>query len=289
MPDMPKPRWLKRSIGSGEGFTHVRDTINGYALHTVCEEARCPNRGECYSAGTATFMILGEKCTRSCLFCAVSHGTPAKPEDDEPSRVAEAVQKMGLSFVVITSVTRDDLPDGGSRIFAATIRAIRKKTPNVPVEVLIPDFKGSEASLEEVCEAGPTVVGHNVETVPRLYPVVRSHAKYHRSLDVLSWVSERYTAIQVKSGIMCGLGETTDELRDVFADLRKCGCDFLTIGQYLQPDKSCVPVARYITPDEFGELAEIARAMGFRHVASGPFVRSSYHAAEAVGIVTERV
>ena len=273
-----KPIWLKRSVGCGPVFQDVAAVLARGRLNTVCQEARCPNLGDCYSRGTATFLILGGNCTRACRFCAISHEPPMPPEPDEPSRVAEAVRTLSLNYVVVTSVTRDDLPDGGAGVFAETVRAIRTACPETVVEVLIPDFRGDPAAIQAVCEAAPAVIGHNLETVPRLYPHIRPGADYDRSLDLLERVTAIDPRIRAKTGLMLGLGETREELLAVFRDLRDHGCGFLTLGQYLQPRKECEPVAQYIPPEEFDDLSRAAREMGFSHVESGPFVRSSYHA-----------
>ncbi len=258
----------------------IKSILKETKLHTVCEEARCPNLGECFSRGTATFLILGEICTRNCGFCAVEHGNPAPLDYEEAGRVAQAVQKMGLQYVVITSVTRDDLSDGGASHFASTLRAIRAMGKGTKVEVLIPDFKGEFSSLTTVLEGGPDVLNHNVETVPRLYPTVRPQADYERSLDLLRRSKTSYPDRITKSGFMIGLGETREEVFHLLRELREVECDFLTIGQYLQPRSDRLPVVRYIPPEEFEEYRRIGEEMGFRAVASGPFVRSSFHAAQ---------
>ncbi len=247
-------------------------------LHTVCEQACCPNMGECFSAGTATILILGKVCTRNCHFCAVEHGLPLSPNADEPRRVALAVKRMGLQYVVITSVTRDDLSDGGAAHFAQTIRAIYSLNQGIKVEVLVPDFKGERSSLAEVLKAQPAVLSHNVETTPRLYPQVRPQADFRRSIDLLRGSKETNPQVSVKSGFMLGLGETEDEVLSLFHDLREAGCDFLTIGQYLQPRADLLPVVRYVHPDEFASYRLKGLEMGFKSIASGPFVRSSYNA-----------
>jgi lipoic acid synthetase len=276
-----KPRWLRRRLPSGPEYEQVRDLIKKGRLHTVCQEAACPNQFECFSNHTATFLIMGDRCTRNCRFCNVETGTrPAPLDSDEPARVAEAVEQLGLHYVVITSVTRDDLPDGGAGHFAATIHEIRKRRPDSVIEVLIPDFLGDAAALRTVLDAGPDVLNHNIETVARLYPQVRPQAVYRRSLALLEAVSRHRPAIPPKSGLMVGLGETLQEIRQTLTDLRQSGCRFLTIGQYLQPTLDHLPVRRYVTPEEFEELGDVARGMGFEAVASGPFVRSSYHARE---------
>jgi lipoic acid synthetase len=275
-----KPPWLKRRIPSGATYQEVQRLLRETSLHTVCREACCPNLGECYSRGTATFLILGDRCTRSCRFCAVSHGVPFPPDPNEPARVAEAVEKLGLRYVVITSVTRDDLPDGGARIFSEAIRMIWRRTPGARVEVLIPDFQGNWKALKTVLEAQPDVLNHNIETVPRLYPVVRPAAVYRRSIELLRQARDLDPSIPTKSGFMLGFGETSEEVRQVMGDLVDVGCRVLTLGQYLQPSRNHIPVARFISPEEFAGWKQIALAMGFAEVASGPFVRSSYHADE---------
>jgi lipoic acid synthetase len=275
------PSWLKRPLPRGNGNFFTHDLLRELRLQTVCENARCPNRPECYARRTATFMILGNICTRPCGFCSVPRGTPAALEDDEPERVAEAAQRLGLRHVVITSVTRDDLPDGGADHFRRCILAVRGRTGAV-VEVLTPDFLGDRAAIDCVLAARPEVFNHNTETVPRLYRKVRGRADYQRSLDLLAHVKRRAPEIVTKSGLMLGLGETTEELLEVLADLRGVGCDVLTLGQYLAPTLKHLPVVRYVPPAEFDALAVLARSLGFREVASGPFVRSSYHADEMV-------
>ncbi|MFC1485707.1 lipoyl synthase [Candidatus Latescibacterota bacterium] len=281
-----KPLWLKRKIAHGAAYWDVAAVIRAGGLRTVCEEAQCPNRGECYSRGTATFLILGGRCTRACRFCAISHGAPEPPQPDEPARVAAAVQALGLSHVVVTSVTRDDLPDGGAGQFANTIRAVREACPGTVVEGLIPDFGGDLDALRLVLDAAPSVVAHNIETVPRLYARIRPGAVYTRSLDIIRKVRHHTPRFLTKTGIMLGLGETYPELIAMFADLRACGCDLLTLGQYLRPDTACEPVTRFVPPDEFAHLKEIACGMGFSHVEAGPFVRSSFRAGEAFRAVT---
>ena len=249
-------------------------------LHTVCEEARCPNIGECWTHGTATFMILGDICTRACGYCAVGHGRPHVIDTAEPARVADAVQKLDLAHVVVTSVDRDDVADGGASIFAETVREIRKRTPNASIEVLIPDFQGNEAALYTVLDAGPDILNHNTETVPRLYRLARSGGRYSRTLELLDRSRKYAPAIATKSGIMLGLGEEWDEVISTLEDLRQAGCAILTLGQYLRPSAAHLPMARYYHPDEFARLKATALAMGFTHVESGPLVRSSYHAHE---------
>jgi lipoic acid synthetase len=249
-------------------------------LHTVCEEARCPNIGECWHHGTATFMILGDICTRACAYCAVSHGRPHAPDSAEPVRVGEAVHALDLSYVVVTSVDRDDLPDGGASAFAATIRETRARQPQCRIEVLIPDFQGDEAALRTVLDARPDVLNHNTETVPRLYRMARSGGRYTRTLELLERSRQYAPDVPTKTGLMVGLGEAFEELVAVFEDLRRVGCGILTIGQYLRPTPSHAPIARYYHPDEFRDLKRIALDLGFVHVESGPLVRSSYHAHE---------
>jgi lipoic acid synthetase len=275
------PSWLKRALPRGNGNFFTHDLLRELRLETVCENARCPNRPECYARRTATFMILGNVCTRPCGFCSVPRGQPEQLEDDEPERVAEAAERLGLKHVVITSVTRDDLSDGGADHFYRCVLAVRART-GAAVEVLTPDFLGDTAAIDRVLEARPEVYNHNTETVPRLYRKVRGRADYQRSLDLLAYVKRQAPEIITKSGLMLGLGETTEELMDVLADLRGVGCDVLTLGQYLAPTLKHIPVARYVPPAEFDALAVLARSLGFQQVASGPFVRSSYHADEMV-------
>lgn len=278
-----KPLWLKRPIHAGSSYQQVQNIIRRNRLHTVCQEAQCPNRGECFSRKTATFLILGSRCSRNCRFCAVDHGPSGSPDPDEPVRVAEAVAKLDLEYAVITSVTRDDLPDGGSSAFSATINAIRKKSPGIFIEVLIPDFQGQRNPLKAVLEAGPDVLNHNIETVARLYSMVRPEAEYHRSLNLLSGCREMHPALPLKSGLMLGLGETPNEIIQTFGDLYDNGCRILTLGQYLQPTKSHLPVVRFLPPSEFEALRRSALDIGFKQVASGPFVRSSYNAKHLFG------
>ena len=275
-----RPEWLKVRFPAGSGYVRVHDLMRSKDLHTVCEEAHCPNIGDCWGRGTATFMILGDTCTRSCGFCAVKTGRPGAVDLGEPGRVAVAVQRMRLRHAVITSVDRDELPDGGAAIFAETIRQVRRLSPGTTVEVLIPDFKGDRAALAAVMDARPDILDHNVETVPRLHRRVRPQADYARSLGVLSMAKEIDPAALTKSGLMLGLGETRDELIAVFRDLAAHGVDILTVGQYLRPTPAHLPVERYWTPSEFDDLRREALALGFRHVESGPLVRSSYHAEE---------
>ena len=274
----PKPQWLKRRLPTGPAYEQIRAMIRDGALHTVCQEAKCPNQWECYSNRTATFLILGAKCTRNCRFCAVDHGPEGPPDPEEPQRVAEAARTMGLSYVVVTSVTRDDLADGGASVYADTIRALHDRIDKVQVEVLIPDFQGDRSALETVVSAGPEVLNHNLETVPRLYERVRPQAVYKRSLALLRRVRGIDPTMPTKSGLMLGLGETDAEIEQTLADLLSAGCRMLTLGQYLQPSRAHLPVARYVPPEEFDNWRRRALSMGFSQVASGPFVRSSYHA-----------
>jgi lipoic acid synthetase len=285
VPPVARPRrlppWLRRQLPTANENFYTDRVLDDLKLETVCENAKCPNRMECYSRRTATFMILGNICTRPCGFCAVQRGKPLDLEDDEPERLAEACVRLGLKHVVITSVTRDDLPDGGAEHFYRCILAVRRRLA-ATVEVLTPDFLGDHAAIERVLAAQPEVFNHNVETVPRFYKKVRGRADYLRSLDLLGHVKKCSPATITKSGIMLGLGETREELLETLADLRRVQCDTLTLGQYLAPSLKHVPVARYIPPAEFDELAEIAKKLGFQKVASGPFVRSSYHADEMI-------
>ena len=275
-----KPPWLKARFPSGERFTHITDLLRGQSLHTVCEEAHCPNIGECFNSGTATFMILGDTCTRACGFCAVNSGRPEGLDLLEPYRLAQTVQALGLDYVVITSVNRDDLPDGGASIFAACIRAIRRLRPSCEVEVLVPDFEGNADALATVLDAGPVVLNHNIESVPRLYPRVRPKARYDRSLALFRRAKELSPTTPVKSGLMLGLGETFDEVVTVLEDIRAAGVDLVTVGQYLRPSLKHLPVARYVRPEEFDAVRGAGERLGFSHIESGPFVRSSYHAGE---------
>src|SRR5690242_20108896 len=270
------PSWLKRKLPHGNGNFFTQELLRELRLETVCENARCPNRPECYSRRTATFMILGNVCTRPCGFCSVPRGEPLELEDDEPERVAEAAARLGLRHVVITSVTRDDLADGGADHFYRCVVAVRRRT-GAAVEVLTPDFLGDPTAIDRVLDARPEVFNHNLETVPRLYRKVRGRAEYRRSLDLLERVKRRAAGVVTKSGLMLGLGETADELFEVFADLRAVGCDVLTLGQYLAPTLKHIPVARFVPPAEFDRLADLARLLGFQQVVAGPYVRSSYH------------
>ncbi|MBW2557505.1 MAG: lipoyl synthase [Deltaproteobacteria bacterium] len=275
-----KPPWLKRSLPKGAECQAVRKLLRKNSLHTVCEEALCPNIWECFSKSTATFLIMGSLCTRGCRFCAMSRGKPAPLDMGEPARVAGAVRQLGLDYVVVTSVTRDDLPDGGASFFYDTITKIREDVPGARVEVLIPDFQGDTEALASVVRAHPDVLNHNIETVPRLYPAARPDSSYSRSLALLERVKKVAPEIPVKSGIMLGLGETSKEIRQTLRDLVDAGCDILTMGQYLQPSKENLAVERFVHPDEFDELRVAALEMGFSGVVSGPLVRSSYHAGE---------
>ena len=279
-PREPKPAWLKVRAPGSENYLRLKGVMKELELHTVCEEARCPNIGECWHHGTATFMILGDVCTRACAYCAVAHGKPHELDRAEPARVAEAIERMALRHAVITSVDRDDLADGGSFIFAETIRCTRERVPGCRIEVLIPDFQGLESSLRAVLDAGPDVLNHNVETVPRLYRMARSGGKYRRSLELLDRSRHYRPSIATKTGIMVGLGEEIDEVVGVFDDLRRVGVSILTIGQYLRPSPAHAPMVRYYHPGEFAQLKRLALARGFVHVESGPLVRSSYHADE---------
>lgn len=273
-----KPKWLRRTLPTGPEYENIRKLLKNHSLTTVCQEAKCPNQFECYGEGTATFMILGEKCTRNCRFCAVGHPPDSLPDPEEPTRVAEAVVLLKLRYAVVTSVTRDDLADGGAALFAETIRAIKKASPETLVEVLIPDLQGNWEALETILEAGPDVLNHNVETVSRLYPEVRPQAIYGRSLELLKKVKEFHPQMVTKSGLMVGLGETMEELSVTWKDILGSGTDILTIGQYLQPSADHLEVQRFIPPEEFEEYALIATEDGFAGVASGAFVRSSYQA-----------
>jgi len=277
---LPKPEWLKAPAPLGENYRNLKTLARRLRLHTVCESARCPNIGECWNHRTATLMLLGDVCTRRCGFCAVPKGRPGPIDQDEPRRVSEAVATLGLKHAVVTSVNRDDDNLGGARIFAETIRQIRALVPDCNVEVLIPDFQGIEEALRIVLDARPDVLNHNTETVPRLYPVVRSGARYRRSLQLLANVKRFAPKMVSKSGVMVGLGESTDELLEVFRNLAAQRVDILTVGQYLRPSRDHLPIARFYTPEEFRTLKQEALALGFRHVESGPLVRSSYHAHE---------
>jgi lipoic acid synthetase len=282
MISLPKPEWLKKRIPNKRSIEEMEVLLRGLSLHTVCEGANCPNAGECFASRTATFMILGDTCTRNCRFCAVKKGEPLSLDPNEPEHVAEAAQKLALKHIVITSVTRDDLPDGGADHFASLVRCLRKACPNSTVELLIPDLQGNWEALEIIVNERPDVLNHNVETVPSLYPLVRPQAKYERSIELLRRVKEIDSSIITKSGLMVGLGEETEEVISVMGDLVDAGCDMLTIGQYLQPSPAHLPIAEYVTPEQFERYKRIALEKGFSFVASGPFVRSSYHAHEGI-------
>lgn len=270
------PPWFKVRATTGPDYLELKQTMDRLGLHTICEEARCPNRWECWNARTATFLILGETCTRRCHYCSVQTGRPHAVDHEEPRRVADAVQALGLRHAVITSVNRDELPDGGAGVFAETIRQIRARTPGCTIEVLIPDFEGNESALHTICAETPEILNHNIETVRRLFPSLRPQGKYQRSLDLLARAKQQ--GMTTKSGLIVGMGETLEEARGVMRDLRAVGCDILTIGQYLQPTRDHLPVARFYNPTDFARLKEEGLAMGFRDVESGPLVRSSYHA-----------
>ena len=281
-----KPAWIKVKAPGGENYVRIKQLIRELGLHTVCEEARCPNIGECWEHQAATFMILGDVCTRNCAYCAVAHGTPKRYDPEEPVRLAEAVAAMGLRHVVITSVDRDDLPNGGAEAFAGCVTAIRGRLPAATVEVLIPDFKGSEAALRIVLDARPAILNHNLETVERLYRLARPGGRYDRALELLGRARRLVPSGLTKSGLILGMGEEWDELLVAMRDLRRSDVNILTLGQYLRPSASHLPVARFYTPEEFNELRELALAMGFTHVQASPLTRSSYHAweqAEAAG------
>jgi lipoic acid synthetase len=281
-PRQPKPDWLKVRAPGSENYLRLKGIMRSLGLHTVCEEANCPNIGECWHHGTATFMILGDTCTRSCGYCNVTHGRPKPPDEREPVNVASAVHAMALAHVVITSVDRDDLGDFGAAHFARTIAETRARIPSCRIEVLIPDFKGDEAALRSVLDAGPDVLNHNIETVPRLYRIARPGGRYDRALQVLDRSRTYAPSIPTKSGLMVGLGENWDELVTTLRDLRAAGCQIVTIGQYLRPSLANLPMVRYYTPAEFAELKRIGTELGFGHVESGPLVRSSYHAHEQI-------
>jgi lipoic acid synthetase len=281
-PTPRKPAWLKVVAPGGPNYLAVKQLIGELRLHTVCQEAHCPNIGECWEHRAATFMILGDVCTRNCAYCAVAHGAPAPLDPGEPARLAAAVARLGLRHVVVTSVDRDDLPNGGAEVFAAVISEIRRRTPGTSVEVLIPDFKGSERALGIVVAARPDILNHNLETVERLYRLARPGGRYARALALLGRAKELDPALLTKSGIICGMGEEWDELLVAMRDLRAQGVDILTLGQYLRPSSAHLPVARYYTPAEFAELRRRGIEMGYRHVEAGPLVRSSYHAWEQV-------
>jgi lipoic acid synthetase len=281
-PKLDRPKWLRAPAPAGDNYHELKGLIERLRLHTVCESAACPNVGECWNQRAATFMILGNVCTRRCGFCAVQKGAPLPVDYDEPQRVAEAVALMGLKFAVITSVNRDDREDGGAELFAMVIRAIRNRIPGCGVEVLVPDFQGRHESVDTVMEAAPDVLNHNTETVPRLYRQVRLGARYERSLDILAYAKRIAPATPTKSGLMLGLGEKPEEVLEVMRDLRTSRVDILTLGQYLRPSPKHLPIVRYVSPEEFNEFRRAGQEMGFAHVESGPLVRSSYHASDAV-------
>jgi lipoic acid synthetase len=284
-PRQPKPEWLKVRAPGSENYLRLKGIMRTLGLHTVCEEANCPNIGECWHHGTATFMILGDTCTRSCGYCNVTHGAPKPADTAEPVKVASAIHAMALSYVVVTSVDRDDLPDFGAGQFAETIRQTRSRVPGCRIEVLVPDFQGSEPALRTVLEAGPDVLNHNIETVPRLYRTARPGGRYDRALQLLDRSRTFSPHVPTKSGLMVGLGESMDEVIQTLRDLRSAGCRIVTIGQYLRPSLANLPMARYYTPAEFAELKRIGVELGFGHVESGPLVRSSYHAHEQADAV----
>ena len=277
-----KPPWLKVKAPGGPTYVALKHMMRDLKLHTVCEEAHCPNIGECWEHKAATFMILGDVCTRNCAYCAVAHGTPKALDVDEPVRLAEAVAQMGLRHVVITSVDRDDLPNGGAEIFAASIAEIRRRLPETSIEVLIPDFKGNPTALRIVVEAKPDILNHNLETIERLYRIARPGGRYPRALELLRRAKELDAGLLTKSGVICGLGEDWDELLGAMRDVRAQGVDIPTLGQYLRPSDQHLPIARWYTPDEFAELKQFGLELGYRHVESGPLVRSSYHAWEQI-------
>ncbi|TAL12302.1 MAG: lipoyl synthase [Nitrospirae bacterium] len=281
----PRPRlpaWFKVRVHEGPGYREIRRLTTELNLHTICEEARCPNVWECWNSRTATFLILGDICTRRCRYCAVTTGRPHPPDDAEPERVASAVKALGLRHAVLTSVNRDELPDGGARMFAETIRAVRRELPACTIEVLIPDFLGEESALQTVLAARPDILNHNIETVPRLFPSVRPQGRYERSVELLRGASSR--GALTKSGLMVGLGESMEEVVAVLRDLRAAGCSIASVGQYLQPTRAHWPVQRFYKPEEFQQLKEEGLSLGFRHVESGPLVRSSYHAAQQASL-----
>ncbi len=282
-----KPSWIKFHMHISKDYGHVRTTLNKYHLSTVCAEAKCPNRGKCYSDGTATFLILGDICTRACRYCSVKKGKPEPLDPNEPLRVALAAKELGLSFVVITSVTRDDLPDGGANHYAETIKKVKELT-HAKVEVLIPDFKGNFQAIDTIMKASPDVMNHNIEVVPRLFKSIRPGANYQQSLDILRYTRDHYPHAVIKSGFMVGLGENKDEVFKVLKDLYYAGVDIVTIGQYLRPSKNQIPVERYVTPEEFREYEEFGNLIGIPVVVSGPLVRSSYKAKESYEIIIKK-
>ena len=275
---MPKPPWLKVKIPSSEEYRQVRDTLRHFGLHTVCEEARCPNVAECFHEGTATFLILGSVCTRHCRYCNVTHGEPRGVDEEEPERLVRAAKEMGLKYVVITSVTRDDLPDGGAGVFARCVELLRRHLPESRMEVLIPDFRGSRDALNRVIESGPDVINHNMEVTRPMFHALRPEGDYMRSLEIIRQVKENKKGIRCKSGFMVGFGEKHNDINNLIDDLAVVECDFLTIGQYLQPTRAHWPVQSYYSPEEFGQFKKWALEKGFKKVESGPLVRSSYHA-----------
>jgi lipoyl synthase len=281
-PAPARPEWLKVRAPGGPNYRDLKQLVADLRLHTVCESARCPNIGDCWERRAATFMILGDICTRACGFCAIKTGRPLGLDREEPERVAEAIESLGLRFAVITSVNRDELPDGGAEIFAETIRAVRRRCPETGIEVLIPDFEGNWDALAAVMEARPDILNHNMETIARLYRIVRPQAKYWRSIELLRRAKEMDPAVVTKSGMMLGVGEELDEVREAMRHLREVDCDVLTLGQYLRPSPQHIPVIRYVPPAEFAQLRRDGLEMGFKHVESGPLVRSSYHADEQV-------
>lgn len=285
LPRRPRPDWLKVRLPHNEGYFNLKRLVREHRLNTVCEDARCPNIGECWGAGTATFMILGDVCTRACKFCAVKTGLPTEYDLDEPRRVASAIQKLNLKYAVVTSVDRDDLEDGGASVFAETIRRIRDVCPGIHIEVLIPDFRGDVNALHTVVEARPDVLAHNIETVPRLYPSARAGSRYRRSLKHLESAKSFAIDLRTKSSIMLGLGERRDEILEVLQDLRDSGVDIVTLGQYLQPTKEHLSVDRFYSPEEFADLRIYALSLGFGHAEAGPLVRSSYHAEKQAEIL----
>jgi lipoic acid synthetase len=276
------PSWFKVALKTGPDYQHLRKTMDGLGLHTICEEARCPNQWECWNSGTATFLILGDICTRRCHYCSVTTGKPLPVDGTEPARVAQAVRLMGLRHAVLTSVNRDELPDGGASVFVETIRQIRQAQPGCTIEVLIPDFEGDESALAAVVAEKPEILNHNIETVRRLFPPIRPQGKYDRSIELLG--RAKRMGATTKSGLIVGMGETDGEIRDVLRDLRSVGCDILTVGQYLQPTREHLPVARFYHPDEFAVFRQEGLSLGFRHVESGPLVRSSYHAERQISL-----
>ena len=279
---LERPKWLKAPAPVGENYRELKGLVERLKLHTVCESAACPNVGECWNQRTATFMILGNVCTRRCGFCAVQKGVPLEMDWDEPRRVADAVETLGLKYAVVTSVNRDDQKDGGAGIFAEVIRQIKQRVPGCKVEVLVPDFQGSHPAMKIVMDASPDVLNHNTETVPRLYRMVRLGARYERSLEMLAYAKSLRPDIPAKSGLMLGLGETKEEVLETMADLKAHNVDILTLGQYLRPSAKHLPILRYVTPEEFAEYRLAGRQMGFKHVEAGPLVRSSYHASESL-------